>query len=258
MDFTIDKYYELLETLQKKGYSFQTFSQFLDDPNKKVVILRHDVDKLPLNSLRFARIQHKMGISGSYYFRTVKKSYNEDIIREISALGHEIGYHYETMDTGKGNIELAYVEFSRNLEMFRKIVPVETICMHGSPTSRFDNKTIWDQFDYKKLSIKGEPYFDVDFNKVFYLTDTGRRFDGEKVSIRDKPGQQIYTEWPIYHSTTEIITAIYKSTFPDMVMMTFHPQRWTNNILFWTKELLLQNLKNEVKRLMVNSRNKQA
>ncbi len=32
-------------------------------------------------------------------------------------------------------------------------------------------------------------------------------------------------------------------------MFTVHPQRWHNNKLLWTKELLLQNSKNVIKRL---------
>ena len=66
-------------------------------PLKKAIVLRHDVDKLPGNSLRFARIQAEKGIIGSYYFRFVTESFNESIIREISSLGHEIGYHYEDL-----------------------------------------------------------------------------------------------------------------------------------------------------------------
>ena len=57
---------------------------------------------------------------------------------------------------------------------------------HGSPRSRWDNQKIWQKYDYKKLGIIGEPYFDIDYNQVFYLTDTGRRWDGWKVSVRDK------------------------------------------------------------------------
>ena len=32
-------------------------------------------------------------------------------------------------------------------------------------------------------------------------------------------------------------------------MFTIHPQRWTNNHGLWTKELVMQNIKNVVKRL---------
>ena len=42
------------------------------------------------------------------------------------------------------------------------------------------------QMDYQDFGLIGEPYFDVDFNEVAYYTDTGRRWDGEDVSVRDK------------------------------------------------------------------------
>ena len=50
MDFKIKNYSELLTKLIEKGYSFQTFSEFLKSPKNKVIILRHDVDLLPQNS----------------------------------------------------------------------------------------------------------------------------------------------------------------------------------------------------------------
>ena len=39
--------------------------------------------------------------------------------------------------------------------------------------------------------------------------------------------------------------------FPDKVMMTVHPQRWTDDPVAWTKELIAQNIKNVVKRNLV-------
>ena len=32
-------------------------------------------------------------------------------------------------------------------------------------------------------------------------------------------------------------------------MFTFHPQRWNDNIYMWSKELILQNIKNIIKRI---------
>jgi len=81
-------------------------------------------------------------------------------------------------------IDKAYESFCRNLEMLRRNFDIKTICMHGSPRSKFDNRLIWTKYDYRDLGIIGEPYFDIDFSEVLYLTDTGRRWDG--VSVRDK------------------------------------------------------------------------
>jgi len=185
-DFTLTTYEELLKVLTTNGYSFQTLQDFIQQPENKTVILRHDVDALPQNSLRFARIQSSIGIEGTYYFRAVPQSFDEAVIKEIASLGHEIGYHYECLTTCNGNLEKAFDDFEVNLAKLRTLVPVATICMHGSPRSRWDSMDIWKAYDYRKLGILGEPYLDLDFDRLLYLTDTGRRWDGWKVSIRDK------------------------------------------------------------------------
>ena len=253
MDFTLTTYQQLLTSLQSVAFVFNTFEQFINDKEKKVIVLRHDVDLLPKNSLSFAKIQASLGIKGSYYFRAVPESWDEDIIKEIVALRHEVGYHYENMDTCNGNIDKAWDDFRYHLEKLRELVEVKTICMHGSPRSKFDNKEIWKKYDYRSLDIIGEPYYDVDFNKVFYLTDTGRRWDGWKVSVRDKVPQQEkwIREELVFHSTNDIINAVEQNRLPDEIMFTFHPQRWTNKKLPWMKEMISQNVKNQLKRILV-------
>jgi len=52
--------------------------------------------------------------------------------------------------------------------------------------SRHDNQELWKTYDYRDLGIIGEPNFDVDYTKVFYITDTGRKWNNEAASIRDK------------------------------------------------------------------------
>ena len=53
-------------------------------------------------------------------------------------MGHEIGYHYENMAKCNGTFEMAIEDFKNNLKKLREIAPVYTICMHGSPRSRWD------------------------------------------------------------------------------------------------------------------------
>lgn len=253
MDFTLKQNRQLLKALQSHGFSFQTFKGFIRIPKEKTIVLRHDVDKLPKNSLHFAKIQAELGITGSYYFRAVPESWGENIIKEIASLGHEVGYHYESLTSCRGDINTAIVDFENNLEALRKLVPVSTICMHGSPRSPYDSKDLWKTYNYKDYGIIGEPYFDIDFDKVLYLTDTGRRWDGWKTSVRDKVPQQ--QEWIkqglVFHSTNDIIKAANENRLPNQIMFTFHPQRWHNSTLPWVKELVFQNLKNVVKRIMI-------
>jgi len=254
-NFSLKCYCQLLESIKSQHHYFQTFEGYITTPiSEKLIVLRHDVDKLPENSLVTAKLEHEMGIKGSYYFRTVPESWNEDIIKEISALGHEIGYHYENMTTCKGNIDMAFADFKMNLDKLRKLVPVTTICMHGSPLSKWDSRALWKKYDYKTLEITGEPYFDIDFSKVFYLTDTGRRWDGFKVSRRDRIPQyqdQWEKEGLVFHSTQDIINAANKGQLPSQIMITVHPQRWTDKPIPWVKELVWQGIKNQVKRIMI-------
>lgn len=255
-DFTLKIYKSLLISLKESGYHFITFEEYIREyqtSDTPFIILRHDVDLLPHNSLQTAQMEHSLGIKGSYYFRIVPESFDKEIIEQIAQLGHEVGYHYETMDTSRGNVESAYVEFSNNLNIIRSLVPVSTICMHGSPRSKYDNRDIWEKYDYRKLDLIGEPYFDMDFNRFFYLTDTGRRWDGWRVSVRDRMPQQ--GQWVkkglVYRSTHDIIKAAQAGTLPKQIMITVHPQRWTDNRRLWLKELILQRTKNIVKRFIV-------
>ena len=243
-DFSIEIYLSLLDELQKSGYQFQTFLDFLHKPAERTIILRHDVDDRKLNALRFARIQFQKGIKGTYYFRMIPKSFDEGIISEIASMGHEIGYHYEDMDFAHGDPAKAINLFKQHLETMRKLVPVSSICMHGSPRSRYDNRDLWNTYDYHDFDVEGEPYFDVDFERVYYLTDTGRRWDGAEFSIRD----EVINHFGLtFHSTQQIIQAVRNKIFPDKVLFTFHPQRWTDVNHLWLKEKYLQQLKNQVK-----------
>lgn len=266
-DFTLDIYRELLETLLSKGYVLIPYSKYRHSDiatSQMFVILRHDVDAKSGNSLKTAQIEHSLGVKATYYFRKPasgdmrrgngKGMTEPEYIRAIVALGHEIGYHYEDLSLCNGNMERAYNHFATWLDYFRQYYAVETICMHGAPTSKWDNKDLWKQYDYASFGIIGEPYLDTDFNDVFYLTDTGRCWDGYKVSLRDKiPGHQ--DKWTqqglTWHTTQQLIETIRQDRFPNHVMLTTHPQRWTNSRGEWWKEWILQKTKNIFKRILL-------
>lgn len=277
-DFTTDRLLLLLSSLKSAGYGFTTVAGYLHDLPSPAVILRHDVDARPVNSLRCAEMENRLGIAGTYYFRTVTGALDEGVIREIHRLGHEIGYHYEDLAAAGGRFERAIENFGRNLAKLRHLAPVETICMHGSPLSKYDNRLLWERYDYRDFGITGEPYLDIDFNKVCYLTDTGRRWNGERYSIRDKVSSgsrpdhvevltgsrpdhgEVLAGSPagqernsVFRSTPDIIRAAESGGLPPVMMVTLHPQRWDNRLIPWLHELVWQNTKNVVKRIVTTS-----
>lgn len=254
-DFSFEIYARLLDQLGESGYSFITFEEYCsrDILPQKFVILRHDVDRIPWNAVEIARIEQAKKIKASYYFRVAAEAYDEEAIKEIIAMGHEGGYHYEDMDLAKGNVEEAYHSYLRNMAHFNTLFPVRTICMHGSPMSKYDNREVWRKYDYKNQQVLGEPYFDVDYARLFYITDTGRQWNNASISVRDK------VETPFQfdiNGTHGLLRLIKKGQLPDQLMINTHPHRWFNHLLPWAKELVFQNLKNQVKKLLVKNNHK--
>jgi len=87
--------------------------------------------------------------------------------------------------------------------------------------------------------------------KVFYLTDTGRRWNHAGASIRDRVTSGF--DIPV-NSTAHLAALAGQGKLPEKMMITIHPQRWHDNSIPWAKELISQNIKNWVKRWIVKRR----
>ena len=269
MDFTIEKYRELLKALKKHKHHR----------------IRHDVDLRPEYALRVAQVEAEMGTKATYYFRSMHFSSHADTIKAIVALGHEAGFHYECLTTTKGDMEAAYRLFVNELEELRHLVPVHTACAHGSPRSPWNSQIIWESpsrcvtkslshndkdtlshpdtqtlshptYDIHTLGIDYEPMIDTDFSKTLYLTDTGRRWDGYRMSVRDKVPQyqELWAKEGLsFHTTDDIILKHLGISHIDKLINT-HPQRWMPFGAQWVAEATAQWWKNQAKRIIVLGR----
>lgn len=253
IDFTLNTYQKLLEAFNEVEYTFYRPEDYFklvqggENIRRPFIMIRHDVDRKPANALAKAKLEHQLGITAAYYFRAVPESWDENIIKQIADMGHEIGYHYEDLVLSDGDVPEALKTFKTNLEKLRELYPVKTACMHGSPLSKWDSKDMWKEHSYKDYGIIGEPYFDIDFHKVFYITDTGRRWDNRKFNVRDKVPSHFDCK---FTATSSVIGAVLKGIFPEEAMINTHPERWTNSPLPWLKQLVWQNIKNVIKRFV--------
>jgi len=246
MDFTLQKYQELCKVILEEEYTPLTVESYLRElPSGKVAILRHDVDRVPERALKMAKLEKDLGIVSTYYFRMNKKVFKPEIIKEIASMGHEIGYHYEVLDKAKGSYEEAIKIFEEELNKFREICDVYTVCMHGNPLTPWINKDLWKRYDLKTFGIIGEPYISIDYRKVCYFSDTGRTWSG-KFSVKDSvEDSKIHVK-----TTNDIIELLRKGKFKQVCILT-HPNRWCDNPWDWFKELITQNIKNIGKRLII-------
>jgi len=248
MDFTIEKYKFLLYSILNHGYQIARVKDVIDDPNElnNNIILKHDIDKKPQNALTMALIEEKLGVKASYYFRTTSEVYKENIIKKIFDMGHEIGYHYEVLAKSNGNYEKAIKLFEMELEDFQDIVPVETICMHGSPLSKWNEIDLWNKINFLDYKIKGDAMISFDFTELAYFTDTGRRWDGEKFIIRDRVNKQ--SQWDV--NTTNDLISLLEARNLNNAMLNIHCQRWNDKFAPWIFELFGQNIKNVGKMML--------
>lgn len=237
MDFTFDKYRLLINCLKSSGYDILPVKDYLENrPESEFVILRHDVDRVPKKSLKIAELEAKEDVRSTYYVR-YPHTFESEIIERISNLGHEIGYHYEVFSKADGDHRKALELFREELKKFREVVDVKTVCMHGSPLSKYDNKELWENLNYEEHGLLGEAYFSIDDFDIYYFTDTGRRWD-EKYNLRDK---HRYNKVEGIKSTKELTEILNGRNFKKLYITT-HPAKWGGGSLeclyLWAKDFV--------------------
>ncbi|HDS45298.1 MAG TPA: hypothetical protein ENN68_04270 [Methanomicrobia archaeon] len=226
-DFTVEKYEQLCTALLESGYKPQTVYSYLTGQGQRMsVILRHDIDRKLKNALRIALVEHDLGIPATYYFR-YPYTFHPKVIKVVHDLGHEVGYHYEVLSKAKGDYEKAIELFKKEIAEFKKIVEIKTICMHGSPLSKIDNRYLWSRYDFRDFNIDGEAYLSV--KDVTYFSDTGRSWN-LKNKLRDFMSDQ--NEGLVVNATDDLIEVI-KGNHASHLYILAHPERWTTTKKEW-------------------------
>lgn len=239
-EFTFDRYEELLRASLDAGYDHLTVHDYLtaEELPERFVVHRHDVDRKPENALAMARLEARLGVPSTYYFRTIEKVFRPELIRQIEALGHEVGYHYEDMDRAEGDVDAAHESFAEELGRLRELVTVETACMHGNPLTPHDNRDMWDSADQLgEYGLDGEAYLSMDFGDVIYFSDTGRTWRDGALKIKDhtvgEDGKRRQVD-----ETSELIRLLEEREIPRLCLLT-HPNRWAKD----STEMVVENAK---------------
>jgi hypothetical protein len=250
-EFTFESYTRLINSFKKHNYSIlPTINYVQKKDDNSVVVLRHDVDRYPNNALKMAKIEEELGIQSTYYFRIIPSVLKSDIIKRITNLGHEIGYHYEDLAKAKGNYNKAIISFQNNLKKLRQYYPVKTICMHGSPLSKWDNKKLWNHYAYKDFGIICDTSFDINYDAVFYISDNGFGWNKTSTSIRDK----VKSKYNIsIIDTRHLIELIEAKRLPLKIMLNAHPDTFFDFGLKWLLNYTFIKSKNIIKWCIVKT-----
>ena len=277
LDFTFDKYKELLTCISNSNYPVIKVRDILrGKAPEKYIIIRHDVDLDAQQQLPFSKLEKNFNIFTSYYFRVIKNIYDNDVMRIIKNQGHEIGYHYETLSKTEGNLDEAFKLFTKELKLFSHFHNKITICPHGGFTipgkngytmggilklikkaikgekflSEWKSSSIWSKNKIDSLSQKilGDAHNSVDFSDILYLSDTGRSWNNKYKNI-DLVESQININ---VNSTDQIMSIIESNKFSKIYILV-HFEQWKSSFKDWQiwyfSQLLRRNAKLFVKNL---------
>lgn len=136
MNFTYSAYEEMLSLLKENRYEVCKYETY--QHSKRCVILRHDVDLSLGAALRFAELEHKNGVQSTYFILLSTSFYNlfhrkaSDIIREIKAMGHDIGLHFDEANYSISTKEelIHYVQKEISIMSQGLGTEIKTVSMH--------------------------------------------------------------------------------------------------------------------------------
>jgi hypothetical protein len=248
-DFTLKSYGELLSTIMSDGFPVFGVATWLRLGNPiKGAVMRHDVDRRPQNALAMAKLEHERGIRTTYYFRVVGSAYCEKTILAIADLGHEIGYHYEDLSLAKGDKRLAVQLFEAHIADLRRLVPIETVTMHGSPLSRHHNLDMWSETSLRNFGLLGDAFLSVDYQGMLYFTDTGRGWNRSNTNLRDRPPGIM--ECSVDGDRTADLIGFLRAHRSKKLAFSVHPERWNDYVVSWGLQLISDSACNAVKSLV--------
>jgi len=99
LDFNLENYHTLLRQLQGL-YNICNFQNYRE-ATEPLVVLRHDIDVCLESALKIAEIDSEFGVSSAFFmlhsspFYNLLSSETVEVVKKISGLGHEIGFHYD-------------------------------------------------------------------------------------------------------------------------------------------------------------------
>lgn len=256
MGFSLVSYDTLLGVLIEAGRSIMGVAAAVDvgatAETASLAILRHDVDRLPGRAVAMARLEHHRGVRASYYFRCNRRGeFPGAAVREVSALGHEVGYHYETLSACRGNVAAASAAFVANLGRLRALAPVRSIVQHGAPLSPHDNQLLMSFVNPGALGVI-DAATALNADHLVYFTDTGGRWNAlGNENRRDRVANA--TAVRVDPADSGALLAFLRS-HPGPVYLSAHPERWPSSRMGHLQADWTDRAVNLVKRALANFR----
>lgn len=258
MIFTYGKWDAFCKKLKEAGLTSIPAAQVAASEGRYLV-LKHDVETNVPKAHRMAAIEHKYGHRGSYYVQAYLMHDKENLrlLSEMQKMGHEISYHYDVMDSQKGDLAAAILEFDKNKMIFETAgFAFTTVCQHGNPVvERVGYTSNRDFFRSETVREKYPSISDIMVNfktaaqtDYLYYSDAGRKFkliyDPLTNDIVNSDDKNVP-----YDDLDALLRVLNEQT--ENAIISTHPHRWTAHAAAYVlKATLFKCIKTTAKILM--------
>ena len=256
MIFVYKNWERFCKSLKEKGIISISAQQV--ESGKPFLVLKHDIECNVSKAYKLAEIEHRYGHCGSYYAHAylLDDPKNVAILQKMRDMGHEISYHYDVMDSNKGNIDQAVLEFDRNLQKFESLgFHLETVCQHGNPvvervgyTSNrdfFRNESVRERYSgIADIMVNYKERYNTDYR---YYSDAGRKFK----LIFDPINNDIVNSDDKNISYPDLKALLNEIDVVSCAIVSTHPHRWTKSaVMYKTKEICFKCIRTIAKIMM--------
>lgn len=184
--FKLDHYRRCLEAAKQRGYSFLTFAgymrkrQELAGDNRKIILMRHDIDHKLSLAEHFATIEESMGIQTTYFMR-LHAGYNPysfesyAILKSLLRMKHELGLHY---DAGFADLfgEDAERFFQRDKEVFERIIDQKVSGVSCHEPNNSAGEFLISDANIARFGLAYQAYSPIFAEKMKYISDSSARW----------------------------------------------------------------------------------
>lgn len=230
----------------------------IEPSQSSYLVLKHDVETNVKYAYRIAQIEHNYGHRGSYYVQAylLNDENNVQLLKKMQMMGHEISYHYDVMDSCKGNLDLAIKEFECNKQIFEANgFVINTVCQHGNPIVErigyTSNRDFFRSDRVKKIypeisdiMVNFQSSYNTDY---IYYSDAGRCFkqiyDPLNNDIVDSAEKDV-----AYKNLDDVLEMIVCNS---RNIISIHPHRWTQSAVFYAVKTLLFHVVKKMAKLMM-------
>lgn len=218
-NFTYKHFKETINLAKNLGFSFYGMHGYLKaKPKNKFIVMRHDVDLSLKRALVMANVEKSAGIKSAYFVRTGGifnpfEGNNLEIMRKISNLGHEIGFHYELSNANLAKFKKNFLDKKRKFEALlnKKIFGAALHrTKNQSDRSSANNLNFIEPF-LPELDLEYDAYSDIFLKRMKYISDSSYRWrEGCMCNHIKKETKLCILTHPIWwsHTTTSLVSII--------------------------------------------------